>query len=78
MNNVKSLENAFKFLMRSGLPYGSAEDFLEATIEYRMIFDVTFFLSVQIMLNIIKGNYCNLSNHVLNDIAIELAKLMMF
>lgn len=54
--NVITLVNTFKFLIRWGLPEGTAANQMEMTIStYRVFCDVGFFVATMLMLNILKG-----------------------
>ena len=51
-----SLGNVFKFLISKGLPQGSATDYMVMSISYRRIaIDLGFFVSLMLILNILKG-----------------------
>lgn len=52
-----TLGNVFKFLVAKGLPQGTATDYMITSISIRrIILDLGFFISILLILNILKGN----------------------
>lgn len=57
-SNTMTLGNVFKFLVAKGLPQGTATDYMITSISIRrIILDLGFFISILLILNILKGKF---------------------
>lgn len=55
-NNRVTLGNTFKFFVGKGLPQGTVNDYFEASINVqRIVIDLGYFVSILLILNILKG-----------------------
>jgi hypothetical protein len=55
---MATLGNMFRFLVLKGLPSGSLADYLEMSIDIpRVAIDLGYFVSILLILNILKGTY---------------------
>lgn len=53
-----TLGNVFKFFVARGLPQGTVADYFNLSIDInRIIIDLGYFVSILLILNILKGNY---------------------